>query len=203
MTPSEVSPEWSEETEDTDAVDDVDDVNTGEATAESALDRPVKAAGAFLTISEVGDQLGIAPHILRHWETKFTQIKPMKRGGGRRYYRPEDVAIIRRIRDLLQLEGYTIKGVQKILRSKTPDAKIPDSKTGEISDNDDDTTDVTGTEPAARSRKVASRPLADKNSDKISAKTTALPPSAPPAYIEEIVRELHSLRALLSPFKRT
>ena len=78
--------------------------------------RGSKAAAAFRTISEVAADLDLPQHVLRFWETKFTTIKPMKRGGGRRYYRPEDVALIRRIRDLLYSDGYTIKGVQKLLR---------------------------------------------------------------------------------------
>lgn len=75
-----------------------------------------KSKNAFRTISEVADELSLATHVLRFWETKFTQIQPMKRGGGRRYYRPEDVALLRRIRSLLYDEGYTIKGVQKLMR---------------------------------------------------------------------------------------
>lgn len=78
--------------------------------------RPVKAATAFRTISEVADELDVAQHVLRFWETKFPQVHPLKRGGGRRYYRPEDVDLLRRIRSLLYDEGYTIKGVQKVLR---------------------------------------------------------------------------------------
>lgn len=77
-----------------------------------------KAAGAFRTISEVADELGVQQHVLRFWETKFTQVKPLKRGGGRRYYRPEDVALIKRIHHLLYTEGYTIKGVQKLLKGQ-------------------------------------------------------------------------------------
>jgi DNA-binding transcriptional MerR regulator len=75
-----------------------------------------KSAAAFRTISEVSDELDVPQHVLRFWETKFAQIKPLKRGGGRRYYRPEDIDLLRRIRDLLYREGYTIKGVQKLLR---------------------------------------------------------------------------------------
>lgn len=76
-----------------------------------------KAPGAFRTISEVADELGVQQHVLRFWETKFTQVKPLKRGGGRRYYRPEDVALLKRIHTLLYSEGYTIKGVQKLLKT--------------------------------------------------------------------------------------
>jgi DNA-binding transcriptional MerR regulator len=81
-------------------------------------DRPRsrKAPTAFRTISEVADELHIPQHVLRFWETKFPQVKPMKRGGGRRYYRPDDIALLRRISDLLYIQGYTIKGVQRLLR---------------------------------------------------------------------------------------
>ena len=75
-----------------------------------------KAPDAFRTISEVADDLDIPQHVLRFWETRFTQIKPMKRSGGRRYYRPDDVDLLRGIRRLLYGEGYTIRGVQRILR---------------------------------------------------------------------------------------
>jgi DNA-binding transcriptional MerR regulator len=75
-----------------------------------------KAAEAFRTISEVAEELDVPKHVLRFWEGKFTQIKPMKRGGGRRYYRPEDVELLRGIRRLLHDEGYTIKGVQKVIK---------------------------------------------------------------------------------------
>jgi DNA-binding transcriptional MerR regulator len=75
-----------------------------------------KAPDAFRTISEVADDLEIPQHVLRFWETRFSQIKPMKRSGGRRYYRPDDVDLLRGIRRLLYGEGYTIRGVQRILK---------------------------------------------------------------------------------------
>jgi DNA-binding transcriptional MerR regulator len=78
--------------------------------------RAEKSATAFRTISEVADDLEVPQHVLRFWETKFPQIRPMKRGGGRRYYRPEDIELLRSIRDLLYDQGYTIKGVQKLMR---------------------------------------------------------------------------------------
>src|ERR1700748_3925182 len=78
--------------------------------------RPKKAPNAFRTISEVADDLHIPQHVLRFWETKFPQVKPLKRGGGRRYYRPDDIVRLRRIADLLYTQGYTIKGVQRLLR---------------------------------------------------------------------------------------
>ena len=75
-----------------------------------------KSPDAFRTISEVADELDLPQHVLRFWETRFNQIKPMKRGGGRRYYRPEDVDLLKGIRHLLYDQGYTIKGVQKLLK---------------------------------------------------------------------------------------
>ena len=75
-----------------------------------------KSADAFRTISEVSEEVGVPQHVLRFWETKFSQIKPLKRGGGRRYYRPEDIELLNRIRAWLYDDGYTIKGVQKLLR---------------------------------------------------------------------------------------
>src|SRR6201747_1052016 len=81
-----------------------------------ARSKPKKAPNAFRTISEVADGLHIPQHVLRFWETKFPQVKPLKRGGGRRYYRPDDIALLRRISDLLYTQGYTIKGVQRLLR---------------------------------------------------------------------------------------
>lgn len=77
-----------------------------------------KNPDAFRTISEVADDLNLPQHVLRFWETRFTQIKPMKRGGGRRYYRPDDIDLLKGIRHLLYEEGYTIRGVQKILREQ-------------------------------------------------------------------------------------
>jgi DNA-binding transcriptional MerR regulator len=75
-----------------------------------------KSPDAFRTISEVADDLDLPQHVLRFWETRFTHIKPMKRGGGRRYYRPQDIDLIKGIRHMLYDQGYTIKGVQKLLR---------------------------------------------------------------------------------------
>jgi DNA-binding transcriptional MerR regulator len=86
-----------------------------------AMDR---AADAFRTISEVAEDLDLPQHVLRFWETRFTQIKPMKRGGGRRYYRPDDIELLRAIRHLLYGEGYTIRGVQRILKEQGAKAVI-------------------------------------------------------------------------------
>jgi DNA-binding transcriptional MerR regulator len=81
-----------------------------------------KSSDAFRTIGEVSDELDVPKHVLRFWEGKFPQLKPMKRGGGRRFYRPEDVTLLRGIHHLLHSAGYTIKGVQRILREQGVDA---------------------------------------------------------------------------------
>ena len=78
-----------------------------------------KSETAFRTISEVASDLSVPQHVLRFWESKFNQLKPLKRGGGRRYYRPEDITQLRRIKSLLYNDGYTIKGVQKLLKEKS------------------------------------------------------------------------------------
>lgn len=78
-----------------------------------------KSESAFKTISEAANLLGVQQHVLRFWETKFSQIKPLKRSGGRRYYRPEDIELLKRIHNLLYVESYTIKGVQKLLKGQT------------------------------------------------------------------------------------
>jgi DNA-binding transcriptional MerR regulator len=86
------------------------------AVAERASRRQSKSAEAFRTISEVAQELEVPQHVLRFWESRFPQVKPLKRAGGRRYYRPDDVVLLRRIRQCLYDQGYTIKGVQKLLR---------------------------------------------------------------------------------------
>ncbi len=87
--------------------------------------RAPKSAEAFRTISEVADELEVPQHVLRFWELKFPQVKPLKRAGGRRYYRPDDVVLLRRIRQCLYDQGYTIKGVQKLLREGALKAEDP------------------------------------------------------------------------------
>lgn len=89
-------------------------------TGDTEADMDTKSADAFRTISEVAEDLDIPQHVLRFWETRFSQIKPLKRGGGRRYYRPDDVALLKGIRRLLYGEGYTIKGLQRILKEQGP-----------------------------------------------------------------------------------
>ena len=142
--------------------------------------RQGKSAEAFRTISEVAGQLDVPPHVLRFWETRFTQVKPLKRGGGRRYYRPEDVELLRAIRELLYTDGYTIKGVQKLLREGGAKAVSQQARRADGA-----------SEPAAP---VAAKPKADP------------PPSAPGTSamgdkkikeIKMIVAELQVLRDTL------
>ena len=92
----------------------------------------MKAPDAFRTISEVAEELELPQHVLRFWETRFTQIKPMKRGGGRRYYRPEDVDLLRGIRLLLYGEGFTIRGVQRLLKEKGVGFVVAVGQTGSV-----------------------------------------------------------------------
>lgn len=93
-----------------------------------------KSPSAFRTISEVADELNVEQHVLRFWETRFSQIKPLKRGGGRRYYRPEDIKVLEHIHHLLYNEGYTIKGAQKVLKGQTRNmiAEAANSNTNDL-----------------------------------------------------------------------
>lgn len=94
-----------------------------------------KSEGAFRTIGEVASVTGVAPHVLRYWETRFPELRPVTRAGNRRYYRPADVALVERIQRLLNTEGYTVKGVQKLLAAETrgdkalPSPVAPDATT--------------------------------------------------------------------------
>jgi DNA-binding transcriptional MerR regulator len=127
----------------------IDEMLPGEE-IEPAVDtagRPRKAPSAFRTISEVAEDLNIPQHVLRFWETKFPQLKPLKRGGGRRYYRPEDIALLRRIGDLLYTQGYTIKGVQRLLREGGLDAAETPEPEPEVT-----TQDLTAETPAGPGR---------------------------------------------------
>lgn len=100
-----------------------------------------KSAAAFRTISEVAGELDVAQHVLRFWESKFPQVRPLKRGGGRRYYRPEDVDLLRQIRSLLYEEGYTIKGAQKLLKGqrRPPDDGLDAPAAGDVAEPETDT----------------------------------------------------------------
>jgi DNA-binding transcriptional MerR regulator len=151
-----------------------------------------KSADAFRTIGEVADELQIPKHVLRFWEGRFPQIRPMKRGGGRRYYRPEDMELLRGIRALLHAEGYTIRGVQKILRehgvdqvkaaahrTAVPQATTPSVPTGR----------KRGRKPIARAVPTVA-PLPDSKA-RVDAAV------APKSHIQIAIRELEIASAIL------
>ena len=96
---------------------------------------PAKAAGALRTIGELSAETGLPQHILRYWETRFPQLRPLKRAGNRRYYRPEDVALVRHINRLLNQEGYTVRGVQTLMK-KQGGAAVPSARPGGAVDLD-------------------------------------------------------------------
>ena len=97
-------------------------------TGQASPARTAKGPAAFRTIGEVADDLDLPPHVLRFWESKFPQLRPLKRGGGRRYYRPEDIILLRHIRQCLYQDGYTIRGVQKLLGAAAADpTALPDT----------------------------------------------------------------------------
>lgn len=147
-----------------------------------------KALDAFRTISEVADDLGIHKHVLRFWEVKFSQIRPMKRGGGRRYYRPEDMELLRGIRQLLHKDGYTIKGVQKILREQGVETVKLRARPV-----DEDTS----VEPASPSPVTAGREMTRRGGRKRGAAEAALPPASTKEFLTSIVAELTAIRAML------
>lgn len=100
-----------------------------------------KSPDAFRTISEAADELDLPQHVLRFWETRFSQIRPLKRGGGRRYYRPDDILLLQGIRHLLYGQGFTIKGVQRILKEQGVRQVIAIGETGEVTETDEYDTD--------------------------------------------------------------
>jgi DNA-binding transcriptional MerR regulator len=156
--------------------------------------KPVKSEAAFRTISEVSEDLEVPQHVLRFWEGKFPQIKPLKRGGGRRYYRPEDLHLLKRIRDLLYKDGYTIRGVQKLLR---------DQSRGQGNGSDGKPEGGSAKEPPAA-------PPADVLPPAVANAAAIMPDLPPEAYQAGDVRaellsllgELEELRRLLSKARR-
>ncbi|MGD9740095.1 MAG: MerR family transcriptional regulator [Bauldia sp.] len=174
--------------------------------------REDKAPDAFRTISEVAEDLELPQHVLRFWETRFTQIKPLKRGGGRRYYRPQDVDLLRGIRHLLYGQGYTIRGVQRILRERglrfvvqagqgtlaeplpqpSPDDGIPDQD------------DLPGIEPATPRAGLHLRPAEDEDdgvaaiAQRIAGRGTEMPPPAALGAAVLAPDEVRRLEATLS-----
>ncbi len=164
--------------------------------------RTKKAPNAFRTISEVADELHIPQHVLRFWETRFPQVKPLKRGGGRRYYRPDDIVLLRRVADLLYTQGYTIKGVQRLLREGGGrlSEDIPPPSADERAEAEAERAAVIAPEPEMlipgldlepeapvepRVPRMATRPKADQELDRLR------------ALLTETLEELEALRALL------
>jgi DNA-binding transcriptional MerR regulator len=148
-----------------------------------AIRRNGKSAAAFWTTGEVADALDLPAHVLRFWESRFAQIKPLKRAGGRRYYRPQDVDLLRRIRQCLYRDGYTIRGVQKLLRDGAlrADQPSPADEAGEA-------TEATEATPFAHDPVAAPAEAADSPA-----------PSGPTlrAALEAVQRDLKEIRALL------
>lgn len=157
-----------------------------------------KAAEAFRTIGEVASELDVPKHVLRFWEGKFPHIRPMKRGGGRRYYRPEDLELLRGIRHLLHAEGYTIKGVQKILREHGIDevkaaaraALAAKSQAGKKRTRKEDTDAPPQDKTYAAGRAVPAQAEARE--------AGVRPASAKSDVIASLVRELEACRQILA-----
>ena len=145
--------------------------------------RAGKSGAAFRTTGEVSEELELPPHVLRFWESKFPEIKPLKRRGGRRYYRPEDVDLLRQIRQFLYQEGYTIRGVQKLLREGGPRGKKAPGRP---------------VEKNAAATLFPLDPVADPPSD---AGTPVPSRQALQTALEEVRRELLEIRALLDKLR--
>lgn len=141
-----------------------------------------KSADAFRTIGEVAEELDVPKHVLRFWEGKFPQIRPMKRGGGRRYYRPEDLELLRGIRHLLHAEGYTIKGVQKILREQGVD-EVKTAARAAIAAGQNER----GTKKRGRKAASGATPPAKAAT---AAEAAAAPVATRPAALEKSVRDV-------------
>ena len=179
-----------------------------------------KTTRAFRTISEAGDELGLQPHVLRFWESKFSDIKPIKRGGGRRFYRPEDIEFLRGIKTLLYDEKHPIKDVQKLIAKSGANRIIELGRSVEQASRERDITETTlvperiekpNTQPAtdtkpAPAKPPASEPVEEKATKRDETSTTeAAPPSgspakdpvAPPAdmsSLEDALKRLKNLR---------
>lgn len=163
-----------------------------------------KAPSAFRTISEVADELHIPQHVLRFWETKFPQLKPLKRGGGRRYYRPEDVELLRRISDLLYIQGYTIKGVQRLLRegggAEEGEAPLPEPPEPELEEAPKPQLPLPGMPPGSAE---AERARAPKPVVRVRAERAAPPvagegrEAALRAVLGDLLAELRAIRSLI------
>jgi DNA-binding transcriptional MerR regulator len=167
------------------------------SSARVTVGQQYKSREAFRTISEVATDLNIQQHVLRFWETKFSQVRPLKRGGGRRYYRPEDVEFLKRIRDLLYVEGYTIKGVQKLLRAQGKKAVMQDVLPEPQNSNQPSVQKASSLSSAPL---IASRPAPVSPASTEHASTqgaSSLNPQQQKAFAD-MLAELKSLRALIN-----
>jgi DNA-binding transcriptional MerR regulator len=152
--------------------------------------RNEKSASAFRTISEVATELDVPQHVLRFWETKFSQVRPLKRGGGRRYYRPEDVDLLRAIRKLLYEEGYTIKGVQRLMREGVFRSRAQEMAAAETAEPAE--------LPVAEHEPAAEPDLLDAVTAPPAAAETADPETHRRELIENAIEELTDLRNRLA-----
>jgi len=150
-----------------------------QANPATASRRAGKSGAAYRTTSEVSEELDLPAHVLRFWESKFPEIKPIKRGGGRRYYRPEDVDLLRQIRQFLYQEGYTIRGVQKLLRDGAPRDKGAPKP------------------PVDKAAPATLFPLDPVPDQRGAAAVSVSSRQALKAALEEVRRELFEIRALL------
>lgn len=177
-----------------------------------ALRRGAKSASAFRTISEVAGDLNVPQHVLRFWETRFSQIRPLKRAGGRRYYRPEDVDLLRRIRDLLYRHGYTIKGAQRLLREANRGGDLrperaPAGDTGTAAEPPPPPILAEGFAPSMPPEAVNGPEERAEAVVRQGQPRPAVPPSASGAgrradHIAEVIVELNALRDLLRARRR-
>ena len=154
------------------------DLSGDQASVKQSSSKSKKSAGAFRTISEVATLLDVQQHVLRFWETKFTHVKPLKRGGGRRYYRPEDIELLTAIHNLLYTQGYTIKGVQKLFKEQGKAALVAS---------------VQGHAPAS------SRPLTQASNQSAPTATATSSNIAPKqrALLESTLHDLKDMRRIL------
>jgi DNA-binding transcriptional MerR regulator len=167
----------------------------------------MKAPDAFRTISEVAAELDLPQHVLRFWESRFTQIKPMKRGGGRRYYRPEDVDLLRGIRLMLYAEGFTIRGVQRLLKEKgvafIADAGRSGSIEGGAAPSEEDTDSAFAEPIAADAEERENEELAENASAAPPRHSAPIPPPTPRLSTEtrrrirSVLQELEEAKRLL------
>ncbi|HMO30817.1 MerR family transcriptional regulator [Enterovirga sp.] len=163
-----------------------------------------KAADAFRTISEVAEDLDIPQHVLRFWETRFPSIRPLKRGGGRRYYRPDDVELLKGIRQLLYGQGYTIKGVQRILKEEGPRV-VQDIGRGGMLPRAESPPAPEDDEPAAAPRPVRAERQDEPRPAPVRHDARPMPPGLATADLDRLraaLAELHECQRIIEGLKR-